>query len=70
MQTKFVRLSALGQDLGLPTSYLRDLALSQKIPSLNVHGKLRFDPDAVEIALSKLAAGDEAERARQAERQQ
>jgi hypothetical protein len=58
MQTKFVNLNVLAQDFGLPATYLRDLAISRKIPSLNVRGKLRFDTDAVAAALDKLAMGD------------
>ena len=63
MQTKFVRLNVLVQDFGLPAAYLRDLAVNQKIPSLNVHGKLRFDLDAVECALDKLAMGEDVKEA-------
>jgi hypothetical protein len=59
MQTKFVGLNVLAQDFGLPATYLRDLAISRKIPSLNVRGKLRFDPDTVTAALDKLAMGEE-----------
>jgi hypothetical protein len=57
MQTKFVNLNVLSQNLGLPAKYLRQLALSRKIPVLNVNGKLRFDLDAVEHALEKLTTG-------------
>jgi len=59
MKTKFVNLNVLAQDFGLPAAYLRDLAISRKIPSLNVRGKLRFDPDSVTSALDKLAMGEE-----------
>lgn len=59
MQTKFVNLNVLAQDFGLPATYLRDLAMSRKIPCLNVRGKLRFDPDDVAVALDKLAMGKE-----------
>jgi hypothetical protein len=61
METKFIGLSLLAQNLGLPSAYLRDLATTGKIPSLNVCGKLRFDPDAVERALGELATGGKIE---------
>jgi hypothetical protein len=54
MQTKYVNLSMLAQNLGLPANYLKQLALNHRIPYLNVSSKLRFDREAVENALEKL----------------
>jgi len=51
----FVSLEALAAELGLPQAYLRRLAADGKIPSLNVSGRLRFNPSAVGDALTELS---------------
>ena len=54
--TEFISLSRLSNRLGLPEAYLKNLAASGSIPSLNVKDRLRFNPVAVQHALDKLAA--------------
>jgi hypothetical protein len=57
MQTaKYISLEALAATFRLPLNYLRELAKANKIPSLNINGRLRFNPEAVQSALDKLAA--------------
>ena len=52
----YVSLEGLTATFRLPLSYLRELAKTNKIPSLNINGRLRFNPEAVQQALDKLAA--------------
>ena len=52
----YVSLEALAVELGLPKVYLKQLAVKGSIPCLNVNGRLRFNPVAVQQALDKLAA--------------
>jgi len=52
----FVTLDALANHFNLPNSYLKELAEKNLIPSLNVNDRLRFNPEAVQQALGKLAA--------------
>jgi hypothetical protein len=56
MVTEYLPLEALAARLNLPQRYLKGLALASDIPSLNVNGRLRFNPAAVQQALDKLAA--------------
>ena len=53
---EYISLEVLAAKLRLPLKYLRKLAKTNKIPSLNVNGRLRFNPDAVQEALDKIAA--------------
>ena len=53
--TNYISLEALASTLRLPLNYLRELVKANKIPSLNVNGRLRFNPAAVQQALDKLA---------------
>jgi hypothetical protein len=58
----FVSLNALANHFNLPDSYLKQLANRSLIPFLKVNGRLRFNFEAVQQALSELAAkggGDE-----------
>ena len=52
---EFISLSRLSNRLGLPEAYLKNLAASGSIPSLNINGRLKFNPEAVQQALDKLA---------------
>jgi len=54
--TEYISLSRLSSRLGLPEAYLKNLAASGSIPSLNINGRLRFNPDAVQQALDELAS--------------
>jgi hypothetical protein len=57
METKsYINLRALAAKTGLPKGYIKELALSQKIPCLQVSGRLRFNPAAVQTELDRLAA--------------
>lgn len=51
----FISLSALAMRVGLPRSYLKTLVDKRAIPSLDVNGHRRFNAEAVDIALAKLA---------------
>lgn len=51
----YVSLEALASIFGLPFNYLKELTKANEIPSLNVNGRLRFNPAAVQQALDKLA---------------
>lgn len=57
----YVSLEALAATFRLPQNYLRDLSGTHKIPSLNIKGRLRFNPTAVQYALDKLAAKGESD---------
>ncbi len=52
----YFSLEALASRLQLPKAYLRRLAKENRIPSLSVSGRLRFNPVAVQAALDRLAA--------------
>jgi hypothetical protein len=52
----YISISILSIRLGLPEAYLKNLAAKGDIPKLNVNGRLRFNPEAVQKALDKLAA--------------
>ena len=54
--TKYISLEALAATFKLPQNYLRELAKANKIPSLSINSRLRFNPDAVQQALDSLAA--------------
>jgi hypothetical protein len=56
IETKFISLDRLSGHLGLPANYLRELSDKCLIPRLNVRGRLRFNPVAVQNALDNLAA--------------
>jgi len=53
---KYVSLEALAAELCLPKAYLKQLTVKGSIPALNVNGRLRFNPKAVQHALDKLAS--------------
>lgn len=55
----FVSLEGLAAQLHLPKSYLRNLASKKLIPSLDVNGRLRFDPVIVVEALTNIASGED-----------
>jgi excisionase family DNA binding protein len=52
---KFITTEKLSSRLGLPRDYILELAQRKEIPSLNVRGRYRFNPEAVQSALDKLA---------------
>jgi len=52
---EYISLEVLAACLRLPQKYLRELAGKNLIPSLDVHGRLRFDEVAVRQALAKIA---------------
>jgi excisionase family DNA binding protein len=52
--TVFISLEALAVTLGLPQSYLRGLATQDRIPFLNVNGRMRFNAEEVQKALVNL----------------
>lgn len=60
---KYISLEALAVTLKLPQKFLRKLADQKQIPCLNVNGRLRFNPIAVQAALDYIAAegGNDAE---------
>lgn len=51
----YVSLEALAAELHLPKSYLKKLAAQKLIPSLNVNGRMRFDPFVVVEKLTDIA---------------
>lgn len=51
----YFSLEALAARLQLPKAYLRRMANENRIPSLSVGGRLRFNPLAVQAALDRLA---------------
>ena len=52
----FIPLGRLAIRFNLPKRYLKELAGKKLIPSLDINGRLRFNPAAVQQALDKLAA--------------
>ena len=52
---EYLSLDALAAALGLSRPYLRRLARTGQIPSLNVNGRFRFDELQVREALRQLA---------------
>ena len=57
MKTKIYKtLNVTASLLGLPTTYIKELAEKNKIPVLKVKGRMRFNPEAVQQALDKIAA--------------
>ena len=55
MLSEYLSLNALAMVLGLPRTYLRDLAEARRIPYLDVNGRKRFDEEQVRQALAKLS---------------
>jgi hypothetical protein len=53
--TTYCSLEALAATFQLPQHFLRELALRRDIPSLNINGRLRFNPLQVQDALNQLA---------------
>jgi hypothetical protein len=51
----YCSLEALAAILQLPQRFLRELTLAGDIPSLDVNGRLRFNPVEVQTALDLLA---------------
>ena len=52
---EYIALSSLATKLNLPCHFLKRLAENGEIPSLNVNGRLRFNPEAVRQSLDNLA---------------
>ena len=52
----FIPLGRLAICFNLPKWYLKELADKKLIPSLNINGRLRFNPAAVQQALDNMAA--------------
>lgn len=57
--TEYIPLEALAETLKLPKAYLRISAEQSRIPCLDVNGRLRFNPVAVQAALDAIAKGGE-----------
>lgn len=55
-KSSYISLEALAAELCLPKTFLRNLANKGDIPKLDVNGRLRFNPEAVQKALDELAA--------------
>jgi excisionase family DNA binding protein len=56
MKTKIYKpLNVTARMLGLPTTYIKELAEKNKIPMLIVRERMRFNPEAVRQALDELA---------------
>jgi excisionase family DNA binding protein len=53
---RYITVSQLARKSNLPKAYLKRLAKANKIPSLNINGRLRFNSEAVQQALDELAA--------------
>jgi len=51
----YITLNKLAGQLGLPEEYLKNLAEQNIIPSLKVKNRLRFNPEAVQQALDRIA---------------
>ncbi len=51
----YMSLESLAIELSLPKTYLRQLIEKRAIPALDVNGRLRFNPAAVQRALDNLA---------------
>ena len=62
---KFITLARLGSRLGLPRPWLKAEAEAGRIPHLKVGDRIRFDPEAVEHALTIRTAADPAQEAKQ-----
>lgn len=58
-QISYVPLNRLASRFDLPERYLKELADKSLIPSLNINGHRKFNPAAVEKALTRLAAAEE-----------
>lgn len=56
---KYISLEVLAAKMSLPQKYLREFSQQGKIPSLNVNGRARYNPIAVQKALDELAAKGE-----------
>ena len=54
--TTYRSLESLAIEFGLPAKYLRELSVTGQIPSLNVNGRQRYNPEQVQRALDELAA--------------
>jgi len=59
---KYITTEKLSTRLGLPREYILELARRKQIPALNIKGRMRFNPAAVQTALDRLAeqGGDNA----------
>ena len=55
MDTTYYSLEAVAAKLNLPQTFIRQLADEKKIPCLNVRGRLRFNPAAVQAARDRIA---------------
>ena len=51
----YLSLESLAIDLGLPGKFLKELTAKGTIPSLNVNGRIRYNPVQVQNALDELA---------------
>lgn len=55
----YMSLESLAVQMSLPKTFLRQLAEKKAIPALDVNGRLRFNPGAVQKALDQIAAKGE-----------
>jgi hypothetical protein len=54
---KIYNIQQLSKELVLPVDWLKEQAKAGNIPCLRIKSKLRFNLEAVEAALAKMAAG-------------
>ena len=59
---KVLNLYALAKELRLPAAWLKEQAISGRIPCLKIGRRLRFNRVAVERALAILAGAEQAEK--------
>lgn len=52
---EYVSLETMSAMANLPQAFIKTLAKNNDLPALCVNGRLRFNPQAVQTALDKLA---------------
>ncbi len=58
-ESTFISIDPLASHLGLPKSFLKELADKKMIPSLDVNGRRRFNPVKVQEVLDDMAASEQ-----------
>jgi hypothetical protein len=56
IENTFISLDHLAARLGLPKTYLKQLAEKRSVPYLLVSGRMRFNPVQVQDALDRIAS--------------
>jgi len=57
-ENTYISLDHLSARLGLPRTYLKQLAERRSVPFLRVSGRMKFDPERVKEALDRMAANE------------